>query len=64
MCGYEEQFPAAYLWTVNHNLGRCPAAVAVRTLGGVVVDVECYHTSPNQLQVRFDVPLAGIVSCQ
>lgn len=58
---YVEVFDAAAAWVVNHNLGRMPSAVAVTTLGGVVVDVAVQYVSVNQLQISFDRPLAGVV---
>lgn len=57
------EFAAATQWVVNHNLGRTPTAVHVRTLGGVCVDAEIHHVSPNQTHVRFAAPFAGVVSC-
>ncbi len=59
--GYSECFEAAAVWVVNHNLGRYPAAISVRTLGGVLCDVEVKHMSQNQLQVNFDRTLAGFI---
>lgn len=59
--GHSAAFTAATVWVVNHNLGRYPAAVAVRTVGGIVCDVEIKHVSANQLHVNFDVPTAGVV---
>lgn len=61
--GYSEQFEAGSVWTCNHNLGRYPACVQVRTLGGVVADADIRHVSPNQVRVYFDVPMAGVVEC-
>ncbi len=59
--GYSETFEAAPVWVVNHNLGRVPAAVSVRTLGGVTVDVNVTHLNSNQCVAYFDVPIAGRV---
>lgn len=59
--GYSEQFDSAAVWAVNHNLGRYPAAISVRTLGGVLCDVEILHVSQNQLRVNFERPLAGFI---
>jgi hypothetical protein len=59
--GYSQTFAAAPSWTVNHNLGRIPAACSVHTLGGVVVDAEMQHTSVNQVIVYFDAQMAGAV---
>jgi hypothetical protein len=59
--GYSQSFAAAPTWTVNHNLGRIPAACSVHTLGGVVVDAEMQHTSINQVVVYFDAQMAGAV---
>jgi hypothetical protein len=47
---------------VNHNLGFRPN-VSVKTLGGVEVIAEVIHISVNQVQVFFDVPSTGIVTC-
>jgi len=59
---FTQAFSAAAVWTVNHNLGRFPAAVAVRTTGGVIVDVAIQHVSVNQLLVAFDVQISGTVA--
>lgn len=58
--GYSEQFPAQAVWIVNHNLGRCPSAVSVRTLGGILCDADIRHASVNQIRIYFDVPTAGV----
>ncbi len=62
--GHTFQYPAADRWVVNHNLGRYPAAISVRTLGGVVCDVMIEHKSQNELWVNFDVPTAGAAPAQ
>jgi hypothetical protein len=59
--GWTQDFAPAPAVTVNHNLGRYPAAISVRTLGGVVADCEVRHVSPNQLRLYFDVPVAGVI---
>jgi hypothetical protein len=59
--GLSLSFPAQQTWIVNHNFGRCPACVKVRTNGGVEIDAAVQHVSPNQLRVTFDCPVAGVV---
>jgi hypothetical protein len=59
--GVSVPFAAASVVTVNHNLGRQPSAVSVRTSGGLVAEAQVLHVSANQLQIFFDVPLAGVV---
>jgi hypothetical protein len=53
--------PAA-TWVVNHNLGYRPVT-DVTSLGGAQVWAEVLHTSLNQLNVYFDSPTAGQVTC-
>jgi hypothetical protein len=45
-------------WVVNHNLGFNPD-VAVRSAGGLEVESEVAHISPNQTEIRFTVPYTG-----
>jgi len=52
------QAVAASVWTVNHNLGRKPI-VSIRSTGGVEVDAQVVHASPNQFTVHFAMPYAG-----
>lgn len=59
--GYSESFGAALQWVVNHNLGRYPSSVSVRTLGGNLIEVEARHLSSNQVIVSFSNPVAGVV---
>ncbi len=59
--GYSGTFDAAPSVIVNHNLGRKPACVRVRTSGGLEVDVACHDLNNNQLALYFDVPMAGSV---
>lgn len=49
---------AAAQWTINHNLGYNPV-VYLTTLGGVEIDGAIQHTSPNQVIVTYNSPLAG-----
>ncbi len=58
---FTQAFDAAPVWTVNHNLGRVPAAVTVATMGGLVAEVAIVHVSVNQLQISFSAPLSGVV---
>ena len=53
------QSSPALVWTVNHNLGVRPTVSLVDT-GGNEVQADIVHTSANQLQVRFALPLAGV----
>lgn len=47
------------LWTVNHNLGFNPS-VSVFNAGGMFVEVDYVHTSPNQTVIGpFSIPFAG-----
>lgn len=48
-------------WTVNHNLGRRPTAVAVLSPGGVEVEAGVIHVSNSQLVVQFSQPYSGSV---
>jgi hypothetical protein len=58
--GYEHaQTGAASVWTVNHNLGRWPAAVTVVTTGGVEVEAGVTHVSINQTIIDFSAAFAG-----
>jgi len=50
---------ASLNWTVNHNLGRWPAAVTVVTTGGVEVTCAVTHDSISQTTISFAQPLAG-----
>lgn len=60
--GYEHLQPAAASsWTVNHLLGRRPAAVSVLSPGGVEVDAAVIHVTTNQLVVEFAQPYSGSV---
>lgn len=61
MSGHSQTFAPASVVVVNHNLGRMPCSCTVRTLGGVEVEVEVQHVSPNQCRLYFDVPIAGTV---
>ena len=56
------QSTASAVWTVNHNLGRRPAAVAVLSPGGVEVNAAVTHVSVNQLIVTFSAPAVGTVA--
>lgn len=58
---YVENFDAASVWIVNHNLGRTPHSWAVHTLSNVELDVTVQHVTPNQSRVYFDLPVAGVV---
>jgi len=53
------QASASVSWTVNHNLGRWPAAVTVVTTGGVEVTSDVTHVSINQTTIAFARPFAG-----
>jgi hypothetical protein len=53
------QASAAATWTVNHNLGRWPAAVTVVTNGGAEIVAEVTHVTTAQLTVRFASAFAG-----
>jgi len=53
------QTVAAALWTINHNLGMRPA-VTILDSGGNEVEADVVHTSPNQLVIRFAIPVAGL----
>lgn len=53
------QGSAASTWTVNHNMGVRPAAVAVLSPGGVEVEATVTHISLNQLIITFAAPYAG-----
>lgn len=59
--GFSDTFEASPTVVVNHNLGRRPACVCVRTTGGVEVDVANVHLNSNQVLLQFDVPTAGTV---
>lgn len=59
---FDEAFPEALAWTVNHNLGRYPL-VGVLTTGGAEVDADILHISANQLAVYFAVPFGGRIRC-
>lgn len=62
---YEHLQPsAAQTWIVNHNLGRKPAAVSVRSPGGLEVTAAVLHVSMNQLQISFAAPAAGSAMIQ
>lgn len=45
-------------WIVNHNFGYNPV-VAVLSPGGVEVEAQVLHTSPNQTRVLFNAPQLG-----
>lgn len=55
------QTVAATTWTVNHNLGRRPAAVSILSPGYVEVDAHFLHNSANQLTVQFEQAQTGFV---
>lgn len=50
---------AAASWTVNHNLGRWPAAVTIVSTGGVEVTGAVTHVSTDQTSIAFAQPFAG-----
>lgn len=58
------EFLAATQWTVNHNLGRQPASVAVLTTGGVEIESNVTHLNDNQLIVDLNPAVAGRVVVQ
>jgi len=47
------------VWTVNHNLGFKPVAVAVISPGGLEVNAQVQHISVNQLTITFAAPYSG-----
>lgn len=53
------QAVASALWTVNHNLGRIPVAVRIKTLGGVEIEADVIDVSANQLTIAFKQSQAG-----
>lgn len=59
---YPQDVPSD-VWTVNHNLGRRPAAVSIIDSAGSEIEGEVQHTSINQLVARFSVPFSGVVLC-
>lgn len=52
------QSTPATIWTINHNLGFVPS-VELFSTGGLEIDAEIFHASPNQTIVTFVVPYAG-----
>lgn len=46
-------------WTVNHNLNTDRPSVSVCSVGGIELDAQVVHISPNQALVSFNVPTAG-----
>ena len=58
---FGQTFSAAPSWTVNHNLGRSPAAVRVLGPGGVEAEADVTETTLNQVIVSFASPQAGRV---
>lgn len=54
------QAAPASVWTINHNMGLAPKSVSITTLGGANVGASWVHTSPNQLQVNLNAPMAGL----
>ena len=57
--GYSETFTEQSQVMINHNLGRTPRSVTVRTLGGTELDCEVLYLNVNQLLINFDSPRAG-----
>jgi hypothetical protein len=57
-----QQVTAASVWTISHNMGRFPA-VTLFTTGGIEMEGDIVNLSPNVVQVRFVIPIAGIAIC-
>lgn len=53
------QISPARVWTINHNLGLRPA-VSIVDSGGAEIEADVRHTNPNQLVIRFAIPVAGM----
>lgn len=58
---FGQSFAMSPSWTVNHNLGRSPAAVRVLSPGGIEVEAEVAEISLNQIIVLFASAQAGRV---
>lgn len=56
-----QDVPAA-VWLVRHMLGKHPAVQIVDTAGNLV-EGSVKHVGPNQVTVTFEVPFAGIMTC-
>lgn len=54
---HNQSSPAA-TWTINHNLGRRPAGVAVY-IGGALVDAAVSIVSVNTIEIAFSSARAG-----
>lgn len=59
--GFSATFDPAPQVVINHNLGRRPAAVTVRSLGGNELDCQVHCPNANMAVLYFDYPLAGTV---
>lgn len=60
---YEEEFTAAAVWTINHNLGFYPSIVIMDASGNVMLS-PTQHTSKNTTVITHSSPLTGSVSCR
>ena len=54
---YQQTTPAS-VWTITHNLGKCPAVCVVDTSGNEVVG-QLQHVNVNQLILTFSAPFSG-----
>lgn len=56
------QTTAAFIWTINHNLGRRPT-ITLFSVGSQVIDANIIHTSTNQAIAYFNIATAGTARC-
>lgn len=56
------QSTPADTWIINHNLGYQPV-IELFSVGGLVIEGTILHTSVNQAQVTYLLPVAGSARC-
>jgi len=54
-----DQALSSATWTVLHNLGAIPSAVAVVDTAGTLVHGEVHHVDTNTMQLIFSAPFSG-----
>lgn len=58
---HTQSIPSA-VWTIQHNLGSCPASVHVQQADGTDLlggDIECSPANPNLTTITYATPYAG-----
>lgn len=59
---YTTSFTVSDEITVSHNLNKYPSVTIIDTAGDTV-EGDVYHSTVNELIVRFTNPFSGIITC-